>query len=166
MNVSFISSNWTRFFEDLIQSELLSLNNYTHALTDTFSIDPVELSLRFEIERTVFPTFQFNPSSIPSSVVIFEIENTLPFSLFNRNSSNTVENNNTGLSTTVIENNSTKILIKEPTECNICLDTLLEGSCMRRLNNCCHQFCVDCIDLWLRRCDSCPLCKSPVSLSI
>ena len=156
MNVSFISSNWSTLLGDFIQSDLMSLQT----VTDCFNIDPIELSLRFEIERTVLPSFRFNSSLIPSSLVIFEIENALPFSLFYNNSSNIAS---TGLSANVIENNSTKILIKEPIECNICLDKLLEGSCMRRLNNCCHQFCVDCIDLWLHRCDSCPLCKSPVS---
>ena len=162
MNVSFLSSNWTRIFDDIIQSEVMSLTNYIHPFTAT---DPIELSLRFEIERTVFPSLQINNSLIPSSVVIFEIDNTLPFSIFYNNSSHTI-NHNTGLSINVIENRSTKNLIKEPTECNICLDTLLEGSCMRRLNNCGHQFCIDCIDLWLHRCDSCPVCNSPVSLNI
>jgi len=159
-NVSFINSNWSRFVEDLIQNELVSLSNYSHG----FDIDPIELSLRFEIERTVFPSFHFNSSFIPSSVVIFEIENTLPFSIFYNNSS--TSSTNTGITTNEIENNSTKILITEQTECHICLDTLLEGSCMRRLNICSHKFCIDCIDLWLNRCGSCPLCKSPVSSSI
>ena len=49
MNVSLISSNWSRFFDDLIHGELMSLNNYyTHTLTD--NIDPVELSLCLEVE--------------------------------------------------------------------------------------------------------------------
>ena len=156
MNVSFISSNWSTLLGDFIQSDLMSLQT----VTDSFNIDPIELSLRFEIERTVLPSFRFNSSLIPSSLVIFEIENALPFSLFYNNSSNIAS---TGLSANVIENNSTKILIKEPIECNICLDKLLEGSCMRRFNNCCHQFCVDCIDLWLHRCDSCLLCNVSVN---
>lgn len=96
-NVSFINSNWSRFFEDLIQNELVSLNN-------GFDIDPIELSLRFEIERTVFSSFHFNSSLIPSSVVIFEIENTLPFSIYYNNSStSSLENNNTGITTNEIE---------------------------------------------------------------
>lgn len=47
-------------------------------------------------------------------------------------------------------------------ECVICLTSLIEGDHVRSLPGCSHVFHRACIDLWLLRQTSCPLCKTDV----
>lgn len=47
----------------------------------------------------------------------------------------------------------------ERLECAICLFDVKEGEKIRQLGTCGHTFHRSCIDLWLLRCTSCPLCK-------
>jgi len=47
----------------------------------------------------------------------------------------------------------------EQTECAICLSDIQHGEKIRQLGACGHMFHRACIDLWLLRCESCPLCK-------
>lgn len=70
---------------------------------------------------------------------------------------------NCGMSLEAIERSSRKEVVKEVTECYICLDSVLPGSCMRRLSSCDHRFCIDCIDPWLKRSEKCPVCKRIVA---
>jgi Ring finger domain len=68
-----------------------------------------------------------------------------------------------GLRKEEIENISEKIKLQnEKKECYICLDTLLKGSSMRKLNSCSHMFCIDCIDRWFSEHRTCPVCKTNV----
>mmetsp|Transcript_11199 Transcript_11199/g.19647 ORF Transcript_11199/g.19647 Transcript_11199/m.19647 type:complete len:274 (-) Transcript_11199:51-872(-) len=50
----------------------------------------------------------------------------------------------------------------EDLECSICLCSFKLGDRVRRLDRCGHVFHRPCLDLWLLRCASCPLCKSEV----
>jgi hypothetical protein len=54
----------------------------------------------------------------------------------------------------------TKTIINANEDCYICLDTLLKGSCMYRINTCSHFFCVDCLGTWLKHHRTCPTCKA------
>lgn len=47
-------------------------------------------------------------------------------------------------------------------ECSVCLTELRAGDSLRRLPNCVHCFHRSCIDLWLLRSATCPLCKVEV----
>lgn len=47
-------------------------------------------------------------------------------------------------------------------DCSVCLSPLCEGESCRELPGCGHVFHRGCIDLWLLRTPSCPLCKGPV----
>jgi len=47
-------------------------------------------------------------------------------------------------------------------ECSICLHAIRTGDSMRQLAGCRHCFHKSCIDLWLLRSTSCPLCKRNV----
>lgn len=58
-----------------------------------------------------------------------------------------------------IVNNTEKYLLVRKTECPICLETCLKGSCFRKITKCGHSFCIDCIDYWLKTNKSCPMCK-------
>ncbi|KAK9757033.1 hypothetical protein RND81_01G136300 [Saponaria officinalis] len=74
------------------------------------------------------------------------------------------ENNHEHLGASVahISNLPESTLLSETTEvCSICLDTPAVGDTMRHLP-CFHKFHKDCIDTWLRRKRSCPVCKSDV----
>lgn len=44
--------------------------------------------------------------------------------------------------------------------CNICLEEFKEGDEVRKLNHCSHAFHKECIDRWLSRVASCPICKN------
>jgi len=47
-------------------------------------------------------------------------------------------------------------------QCVICLMPMVEGDCARSLPGCGHDFHRACIDIWLLRQTSCPLCKTDV----
>merc|ERR1712187_641855 len=47
--------------------------------------------------------------------------------------------------------------------CSICVDSFVEGDCVRCLDTCGHKFHQSGIDLWLLRQANCPLCKQTVS---
>ncbi|KAJ4892316.1 RING/U-box superfamily protein [Raphanus sativus] len=46
--------------------------------------------------------------------------------------------------------------------CSICLQDTAEGEKMRRLTACSHCFHADCIDPWLEKRSTCPLCRAQV----
>ncbi|KAG2326106.1 hypothetical protein Bca4012_035120 [Brassica carinata] len=48
------------------------------------------------------------------------------------------------------------------TYCSICLQDAAEGEKMRRLTACSHCFHADCIDPWLEKRSTCPLCRAQV----
>ena len=152
------SSNWMRFFEDVIAQELQCLNRLNFSVNRD-SVDSNEFNLRFEFETRRLPIFQFNSSfntSFNSSNWSLNFESaTVPMS-------STYTPTTTGLSLEIIEQSSVKYIITNETECHICLDILLKGSCMRKLNHCQHSYCIDCIYQWLRHNNTCPLCKSIV----
>ncbi|KAF3341454.1 RING-H2 finger protein ATL39-like protein [Carex littledalei] len=47
-------------------------------------------------------------------------------------------------------------------DCTICLNDLDEGDAVRLLPVCMHLFHRDCIDLWLEKNNTCPVCRSRV----
>lgn len=47
-------------------------------------------------------------------------------------------------------------------DCSVCLQSFHDGDAVRNLNACGHVFHRACIDLWLLRCASCPLCKCEI----
>ncbi|KAK9135826.1 hypothetical protein Syun_015156 [Stephania yunnanensis] len=47
----------------------------------------------------------------------------------------------------------------EKTSCAVCLQDLEVGEMVRCLPNCYHMFHLPCIDMWLTKCGSCPLCR-------
>lgn len=49
--------------------------------------------------------------------------------------------------------------------CVICLGDMLEGECARSLPSCGHDFHRACIDMWLLRKTTCPLCNTDVRFS-
>ena len=145
------SDNWMRYFEHMILNELQSLNSFNFTVNRE-SIDTNEFNVRFEIETRILPLFNFSASHGHG-------EWSLQFGSITTTSPSTI----IGLSHETIEQNSTKYIICTDTECHICLDTLLQGSCMRRLNNCNHSYCIDCIDTWLQNHNSCPVCKCHIT---
>ena len=46
--------------------------------------------------------------------------------------------------------------------CTICLEDAAEGEKMRRITACSHCFHVDCIDPWLMKKSTCPLCRAEI----
>ena len=50
----------------------------------------------------------------------------------------------------------------EEIECTICLSTFEEGQSIRTIM-CLHQFHKDCIDPWLKKEGTCPICKTSFS---
>ncbi|KAG0466352.1 hypothetical protein HPP92_017932 [Vanilla planifolia] len=50
----------------------------------------------------------------------------------------------------------------EEAVCSICLGVVADGEKVRALPGCCHGFHPDCVDQWLRKQSSCPLCRAKV----
>ncbi|KAL8229652.1 hypothetical protein R6Q57_014555 [Mikania cordata] len=48
-------------------------------------------------------------------------------------------------------------------DCAVCLSKFESVDQLRLLPMCCHAFHAQCIDLWLKSNDTCPLCRSPVN---
>ncbi|KAJ9168752.1 hypothetical protein P3X46_020244 [Hevea brasiliensis] len=48
----------------------------------------------------------------------------------------------------------------EPTECSVCLGTIVEDTMVKVLPNCKHMFHVECIDMWLGSNATCPICRT------
>nr|GLL40796.1 RING-H2 finger protein ATL58-like [Ipomoea trifida] len=47
--------------------------------------------------------------------------------------------------------------------CAVCLNNISGGERCRKLRECGHCFHVDCVDAWLQKQSTCPLCRSEVS---
>ncbi|KAL9685651.1 hypothetical protein QQ045_023102 [Rhodiola kirilowii] len=47
--------------------------------------------------------------------------------------------------------------------CPICLEDLREGECAKRLRGCRHEYHSNCIDAWLVRRGSCPVCRQNIA---
>lgn len=60
-----------------------------------------------------------------------------------------------------IESESDRVVLSD-VDCAICITGYCVGDSVRRLPHCNHSFHQACIDLWLLRSASCPLCKSEV----
>ncbi|XP_047342681.1 RING-H2 finger protein ATL54-like [Impatiens glandulifera] len=50
----------------------------------------------------------------------------------------------------------------EDAECSICLGEYEEKQVLRILPGCGHNFHIGCIDLWLRKHSTCPVCRLPI----
>ncbi|KAG8093748.1 hypothetical protein GUJ93_ZPchr0012g20097 [Zizania palustris] len=50
----------------------------------------------------------------------------------------------------------------EALECAVCLSEVADGEKVRMLPKCDHGFHVECIDMWFRSHETCPLCRAPV----
>ncbi|KAK9265622.1 hypothetical protein L1049_010488 [Liquidambar formosana] len=50
----------------------------------------------------------------------------------------------------------------EPTECSVCLSTIVEEATVRVLPNCKHMFHAECVDMWLSSHVTCPICRTTV----
>ena len=48
-------------------------------------------------------------------------------------------------------------------ECAVCLERMKIGERARRLDQCGHRFHAKCVDKWLRRSETCPLCRQSLS---
>lgn len=58
--------------------------------------------------------------------------------------------------------NSNKLNESDQASCTICLQDFKEGECTKRLPSCSHYFHLGCIDEWLARNGSCPICRKDV----
>lgn len=54
---------------------------------------------------------------------------------------------------------SVRELRDNQTTCNVCLETFARGDSVREMTHCSHIFHKECIDQWLSRVASCPICK-------
>ncbi|MCL7044828.1 hypothetical protein MKW94_016499 [Papaver nudicaule] len=52
--------------------------------------------------------------------------------------------------------------VEAPQDCIVCLESLREGEICRSLPKCKHNFHADCVDSWLIRVPSCPMCREIV----
>ena len=153
------NSNWMRFFEDIINTEIQSL----HALNLSFNrddIDANEINIRFQLESDRLQPSNLNTNTNSNWIHFLPLEyNGTNLNEINFHFEIGVHNETTGLTCEQIEQVSTKILISTVTECHICLDSLFPNSCMRQLTVCEHKYCIDCIDQWLKHNKTCPVCK-------
>ena len=162
-------NNFSRFFSDLLMDEFNVLS-----ATQTQQVPEVnrdEVIMRFQMGMGIGLDSMFNTQ--PDSSVLpatNSSENPVPYVSVQMYPLPLAMNwLPLGSSTTrirmdqqKIDQCSSKVLITEPSECHICLDTLLPGSCMRCLSVCNHRYCIDCIDPWLKHHNTCPVCKQNV----
>ncbi|KAL7591476.1 RING-H2 finger protein ATL56 [Lactuca sativa] len=52
------------------------------------------------------------------------------------------------------------------TDCSICLECFNEGDLCRKLPVCNHIFHAHCVDSWLMKVPTCPVCRTPVRLEV
>lgn len=55
-------------------------------------------------------------------------------------------------------------VVVEGRECSVCLSEFEESESLRLLPRCNHAFHLPCIDTWLKSHDTCPLCRSTITL--
>merc|ERR1719420_2908393 len=58
---------------------------------------------------------------------------------------------------------SIRELQEHRTTCNVCLEDFKCGDEVRKLNACPHAYHKECIDRWLSRVPSCPICKAELN---
>jgi hypothetical protein len=93
--------------------------------------------------------------------LLFTLPLTIPLngSLNSSSSSISIRQLNDNSSVEVYSGTETTII----TTCAICLDSIRDGTLIRTLNNCSHQFHLSCIDEWLASNNvRCPLCRTDI----
>ena len=157
--------NMSRYMFDMIYNEFSALTSNNTGTSVVVS--PEDMNIRMHLSPLFSSTTSTNTSTStntnPSSQFFFEFQS-LPAIAWMTTSSFevSVPEVHDALSIDDIAQISEKVLITEPTDCYICLDTLLPNSCMRQLNTCHHKFCIYCIDPWLKHHPTCPTCKKQV----
>ncbi|CAL9236922.1 unnamed protein product [Arabidopsis halleri] len=100
-------------------------------------------------------------SVIIASVVVFSLRLVLRFACFlasrpwRRYRTFTVHRRRRWRKTTAEEKHSSPY-------CTICLEDAAAGEKMRRITTCNHCFHADCIDPWLEKKSTCPLCRAEI----
>ena len=73
--------------------------------------------------------------------------------------------NNEGVKLLDLLNNTDVILFKDndtenpDTQCSICQTRYEENTIIRKINNCNHYYCINCLDRWLTTNNKCPQCR-------
>ena len=59
-----------------------------------------------------------------------------------------------------------KAAAEADSECAVCLSVFEEGEEIRNMPRCKHSFHAQCIDMWLYAHSDCPLCRTPIVISV
>lgn len=55
---------------------------------------------------------------------------------------------------------------RNQTKCPICLDDFITGNNYRKLKECGHMYCDECLSIWFKEHKTCPICKKDVMASV
>jgi hypothetical protein len=146
---------------DTIESTLNELNNNINIINSNTSTnnDYIQFNIEFDYIQDDINEYDYDSNSDNDDSIFYNFNN-----LTNSNNSN---NNNNNCFKTCNEINhklckSEKIKKNDNVlseQCFICMDNYNENQFKRILPNCKHYFHKKCIDKWIKKNSSCPICR-------
>ena len=108
----------------------------------------------------IITSFTINPSDIANNSILTSLSSTIQDISQRREGINIETINNT---TSLISINNNNLQNYTGEKCSICNTDYEEGQILRKLTHCEHTFHYECVDTWLSRHSTCPICRQDLN---